>query len=200
MIEGKRETWSCCPLIIQEWHNKSYFTQIIKNCLDLSVRQFEKTCLICTSNWLNMIDALKKTDFHQAIHWRLKIEAPNIGSLDEVKTRGGMSSICRWSSNSVCTRVWSSWLSFLFFFKYLHQDENACSWRWHVTEGRVWLPNPNGLWLPPALIFGKLYCNFFEENFWKKTFIKVQNLQYKFGDSKLPSPPFGTFLKIHPIW
>ena len=102
----------------------------------------------------------KRQTFHQAIHRRLKIEAPNIGSLDEVKTRGGMSSICRWSSNSVCTHVWSSWLSFLFFFKYLHQDENACSWRWHVTEGRVWLPNPNGLWLPPPH-FWKIILQFF---------------------------------------
>ena len=134
MIEGTREIWSCCPLITQEWHNKSYLTQMIKNCLDLSVLHFEKTCLICTStDWIWSM-RWKRLTFHQAIHWRLKIEAPNIGSLDEVKTRGGMSSICRWSSNSVCTHVWSSWLSFLFFFKYLHQDENDCSWRRHMTD------------------------------------------------------------------
>ena len=34
----------------------------------------------------------------------------------------------------------------------------------------------------------------------KKPYLKVQNLQYKFLDWKLPPPPFGTFPKIHPFW
>ena len=44
--------------------------------------------------------------------------------------------------------------------------------------GRTFWKIPNGL---PPHHFGKLYCNLFQENAWK-TFIKVQNLQYKFLD------------------
>ena len=57
-------------------------------------------------------------------------------------------------------------------------------------------------------IFGKIpnvfrlenyVANFFVKRS-KKTYINVQNLQHKFLDRKCPSPPFGSFPKIHPFW
>ena len=51
---------------------------------------------------------------------------------------------------------------------------------------RIFGKIPNGLWLNIPH-FGKLYCN--SETNRKKSFIKVQNLQYRFLDWKWPPTP-----------
>ena len=52
---------------------------------------------------------------------------------------------------------------------------------------------------PPSLIFGNLYCKSFSVNPCVKPCIKVYNINF-WTENDTPPHPFGTFLKIHPIW
>ena len=69
---------------------------------------------------------------------------------------------------------------------------------WPYQNGCFFGKVPNGL-CPPPLIFGKSYCDFFQEYMTEEPFImaKICNINFWIGNDP---PPFGIFPKIHPFW